>query len=80
MRNNCFNNIILLISGPNFELLLEEYRRLLIIITNNLVYNILPIAVHSTIKKTAVIEGLSCRQISLSLSSDGLVYELDLKV
>jgi hypothetical protein len=43
---------------------------LLIIVANNLVNNVLPVAIDSTIKKAAVVEWLSGWQISLALSSN----------
>lgn len=49
LGNNCFDNLVLLVWSPNFQLLLEKDRGLLIVAAYNLVDNILPIAVDITI-------------------------------
>lgn len=72
LSNDGLDDVILLLSGTNLELLLKEDRCLLIIVANNLVNNILPVAVDSAIKKTAIVERLSGWQVSLTLSSNHL--------
>lgn len=72
LRNNCFDNIVLLLCGANLELLLEEDRCLLIIVAYNLVDNIFPVTIDSSIKETTVVERFGSGQVSLSLSSNDL--------
>jgi hypothetical protein len=50
LSDNGLNNIIFLLSRPNFELLLKEDRCLLVIIANNLIDNVLPVAVDGAVK------------------------------
>lgn len=50
LSDNGLDNIILLLSSPNLELLLKKDGCLLIIIANNLIDNILPVAVDGTVK------------------------------
>jgi hypothetical protein len=73
LSDDSLNNVILLLSGANLELLLEEDGSLLIIIADNLVNNVLPVAIDSAIKKTAVVERFSGWQISLTLWGSSLV-------
>ena len=61
LSNNGFDDIILLLCSTNFELLLEENRSLLVIIANNLVDNVLPVAVDSAVKEAAIVERLRGR-------------------
>ena len=72
LRDDGFNNVILLLRGPNLELLLEEDGRLLIIVADDLVHDVLPIAVDIAVKEAAVVERLSRGQICLTLSGDRL--------
>jgi hypothetical protein len=84
LSGDCLNDVILLLSGTNLELLLQEYGSLLIIVADNLINNILPVAVDGTVKKTTVIEGFGCWQVSLAFSSNSLqlllVTEMESKV
>ena len=73
LSNNSFDDIVLLLGSANFELLLKEDRCLLIIVANNLVDNILPVAVDSTVKKATIVEWFSGRQVSLTLSGNRLL-------
>ena len=50
LSDNGLDNIILLLSSPNLELLLKKDRCLLIIIANNLIDNVLPVAVDGAVK------------------------------
>lgn len=58
LSDNSFNDLVLLLHCANFELLLQEDRGLLIIVANNLVDYVLPVASHATIKEATVIERL----------------------
>lgn len=44
LTDDGLNNVVLLLCRPNLELLLEEDRRLLVVIANNLVHNVFPVA------------------------------------
>jgi hypothetical protein len=72
LSNDGFNDIILLLSSTNLQLLLEEDGSLLVIIADNLINNVLPIAVDSAIKKTTVVEGFSGRKIGLTFCGNSL--------
>jgi hypothetical protein len=50
LSNNSLDNIKLLLIGANFELLLKEDGSLLIVIANDFVNNVLPVAINCTIK------------------------------
>ena len=50
LSDNSFNNFVFLLYGTNFELLLEEDRGLLVVVTDYLVDNVFPIARNASIK------------------------------
>lgn len=75
LGNNGFHNLILLLRSSDLELLLKEDRRLLIIVADNLVDNILPIAVDVAIEETAVVQWLCRWQVGLPLGGNGLSEE-----
>lgn len=50
------NNVVLLLWGADLKLLLQENGGLLIIVANNLVDNVLPVASNVTIQETTVVE------------------------
>lgn len=70
--NNCFDNIVLLLCCANLELLLKKDGCLLIVIAYNLVDNIFPVTVDSSVKETTIVERLRGGQVSLTLSSNDL--------
>jgi hypothetical protein len=72
LSDDRLNNVILLLSGTYLELLLQEYRSLLIIVADDFINNILPIAVDSAVKKTAIVEWFSGWQIGLAFRGNGL--------
>ena len=63
LGDDSFNNFILLLRSANFELLLQEDRSLLVVVADNFVHNVLPIAVDIAVKETAVVQWLSRRKI-----------------
>ena len=67
LSHNRLHDFVLLFRGANLELLLQKDGGLLVIAADNLVNNILPVAVHITVQQTAVIEGLSWSEIGLTL-------------
>lgn len=56
-----------LVSRTYFELLLKEDRGLLVVVTHDLVNDVLPIATHVAIKKTAIVQWLSCSNVGRTL-------------
>lgn len=50
-----FDNLILLLRSSHLEFLLKEDGRLLVIVADNLVDNVLPVAVDVAIEETAVV-------------------------
>lgn len=77
LGDNGFDDVILLLRRANLELLLEEDGRLLIVVTDNLVDDVFPVAIDIAVKKTAVVERLGRGQIRLALSSDRLLQWLE---
>lgn len=71
--NNCLNDLIFLLRCADLELLLKEDGSLLVIVADNLVNNVLPVAVDSTVKKTTVVERLSSRQVGCTFGNSSLV-------
>lgn len=58
LRNDCFDNLVLLLRGAYFELLLKKDGSLLIIIADDFVNDILPVAAHVAIQQPTVVHGL----------------------
>jgi hypothetical protein len=72
LRNDCLNNVVLLLGCTDLKLLLQENGSLLIIIAHDLVDNVLPVAVDCSVKEATIVERLSGWQIGLTFSSNGL--------
>ena len=72
LSDDRLNNVILLLGCTNLELLLQEDGGLLIIVANDLVDNVLPVAIDGAVKKTAIVERLSGWQIGLAFGSNSL--------
>lgn len=70
--DNGFDDLELLLCSADLELLLEEDAGLLIIVTDNLVNNILPVAGHGFVKKTTVVHWFEWRYIGLPVHCSGL--------
>ncbi len=70
--HNRLDDVILLLSCADLELLLKEDRSLLIIVAHDLVNNVLPVAINSTVKQTTVVERLGSRQIGRTLGNSSL--------
>jgi hypothetical protein len=66
---DCLDNVVLLLRGPDLELLLQEYGRLLVIVADNLVDDVLPVACDIAVKEPAVVERLRRRQKRLDLGA-----------
>lgn len=58
LGDNRFNDFVLLLHCTNFELLLQEDRGLLVIVANNLVDDVLPVASHAPVEEATIIERL----------------------
>lgn len=63
LGHNSLDNLVLLLRSSNLQLLLQEDRCLLIIVANDLVDDVLPVAIDVPVKKTTVVERLSWRKI-----------------
>lgn len=72
LSNNGLDNFVLLLRSSDFELLLEEDRSLLVVVADNLVDDVLPVAIDVTIQETTIVQGLSSGQICLPFCSDCL--------
>lgn len=55
LRNDGFDDLILLLHCTHFEFLLKEDRGLLVIVAYNLVYNVFPIARDAPVEESPVI-------------------------
>ncbi len=75
LGNDGFNDLVLLFRSANLEFLLEEDGGLLVVVTDNLVDNILPVAIDIAIQQTAVVEGLGGWKVGLALGGNGLVRD-----
>ncbi len=71
-----FDDLVLLLWGTNLELLLEENRGLLVVVTDDLVDNVLPIAVDVAVQQATVVERLSGGKICLAFGRTGLLYTM----
>lgn len=72
LGSNRLDNVILLIRGAHFELLLEEDGCLLVVAADDLVNNILLVAVDIAVEQATVVERLSRGQERLVVWSVGL--------
>lgn len=61
------NNLILLLGSTDLELLLKEDGSLLVIIANDLVNDVLPVAIDVAVEEASIVERLGGRQIGRSL-------------
>lgn len=67
LGNDGLNNFVFLFRGPHLQLLLQEYGSLLIIVANNLIHDVLPIAVDISIEETSVVERLGGCKVRRSI-------------
>lgn len=58
LRNDRFDDFVLLFRSAHLELLLEKDGSLLIVVTDDLVDNILPVAAHVAVQQTTVVHRL----------------------
>lgn len=72
LGNNGLDNLVLLLGCADLELLLQEDRRLLIVVADNLVDNVLPVAVDVAVQKATVVQGLGGWQVRLTFCSNSL--------
>ena len=63
LSDNGLDNVILLIGRTYLELLLKEDRGLLIVVADDLVNYVLPVAAHIAIKQSTVVHGLDRRHV-----------------
>jgi hypothetical protein len=76
LRHNGFNNVVLLLGRADLELLLQENGRLLVVVADDLVYDVFPVAVDIAVKETTIVEGFGRGQVRLSLGSNRLCSPL----
>lgn len=67
LGNNCFHDFVLLIRSSDLELLLQKDGSLLVVVANDLVNDVLPVAVDIAIKQTAIVQRLRSGQVGLAL-------------
>lgn len=72
LSNNGLDNLVFLLRSSDLEFLLEENGGLLVVVADDLVDNVLPVAIDVTIEETTIIEGLGGGQICLSFGSNRL--------
>lgn len=61
LSSNSLDNVILLIRGADFKLLLKEDGGLLVVATDDFVNNVLLVAVDIAVEQATVVQGLSRR-------------------
>ena len=61
------HDLILLLLGADLELLLQEDGGLLVVAVDDLVDNVLPVAAHVAVQKTAVVHGLGVGKVAAGL-------------
>ena len=66
LSDNGLDDFILLFNSADFEFLLKEYRRLLVIVAHDLVNDILPVTCYCSVKEAAIVERLHRRNVCLS--------------
>lgn len=76
LKDNGIHNLILLVGRTDLKLLLEKDGGLLIVVANNLVNNVLPVAVDIAIEQAAIVQGLCCWQIGRAFRGYGLKGDL----
>ena len=79
LRYNCLDNVVFLLGGAHLELLLEKDGGLLVIVADNLVDNVFPVASHIAIEQTTIVEWLCGGEIGLTFR-DGSLLETSLLV
>lgn len=67
LSDDGLNNLELLLGGADLELLLQEYRGLLVVVAYNLVDDVLPVTVDIAIEESAIVQGLGGRKVCLAL-------------
>ncbi len=72
LSNDGLDNLELLLSGADLELLLQKYRGLLVVVANDLVDNVFPVAAHVTIEKLAIVDWLDRSNVSRARLDTGL--------
>src|SRR5690606_493482 len=75
LGNNGLYDVVLLLRRPDLEFLLQEYGCLLIIIADDLVDDVLPVASDITVEQAAVVERL-CRRRHVGLTVDSQSLEV----
>jgi hypothetical protein len=73
--NDSIHDSMLLIRGTNLQLLLKKDRGLLVVVANNFVHNVLPVAIDAAFEQTSVVKGFDGRDISLTRLSGALGLE-----
>lgn len=72
LSNNGLDDLVFLLRSSDLELLLEENGSLLVVVADDLVDNVLPVAIDVAIQETTIVEGLGGGQIRLSFGSNCL--------
>lgn len=65
LLDNSINYFELLICSANFELLLKKYRSLLVVVGDDFVDDVLPVATHVTVKQFSIVHRLSRRGVAV---------------
>ncbi len=66
------DDLVLLLRSADLELLLEEDRSLLVVVADNLVNDVLPVAVDVAVKQLAVVERLRRREVCRAICGNRL--------
>ena len=66
LGDNSFDDLIFLLDRANFKLLLQENRSLLVVVANDLVNDVFPVACNASVKQATVVQWFHWRHIGLS--------------
>lgn len=69
LGHDCLDNVVLLLMCADLKLLLQENGCLLVVVANNLVYNVFPVTSNVAVKEPAVVQRLSRGQKGLEISA-----------
>jgi hypothetical protein len=69
LKNDRIHNLVLLIGRTDLKLLLQKDGSLLVVVANNLVHNVLPVAVDVAVQQATVVERFSGGNVGRTLNN-----------
>ena len=80
LSDDSLDDIVLLIWRTHLELLLQKYGSLLIVVADDLVDNVLPVAAHIAIKQSAIVHGLDRMHVLRTTTLAGSLQSLSVRI